>query len=249
MEPELEARIAKMEADVARDAERERQARIPRMQPDAPPANAVDSWITIRPNNTAELKTSHVDPGNGSATGFLAIMAEELNLSLAQVEHSVWDTNLLVNSGSTSGSNAIQNTGPNVRAADWPSGPYFRAFSLGTVVASSLASQAVQAPARVVVLRCARQWSRGLAEGGQDDEQDWADDRSRCSCHAGAGYGLGPREGVQQLSSARWSRGQRACTAPERLGRLASCVRALGHAGRYRRERLDEKGVSGFHGR
>ena len=82
-----------------------------------PPANAVDSWITIRPNNTAELKTSHVDPGNGSATGFLAIMAEELNLSLAQVEHSVWDTNLLVNSGSTSGSNAIQNTGPNVRAA------------------------------------------------------------------------------------------------------------------------------------
>ena len=82
-----------------------------------PPANAVDSWITIRPNNTAELKTSHVDPGNGAATGFLAIMAEELNLSLAQVEHSVWDTNLLVNSGSTSGSNAIQNTGPNVRAA------------------------------------------------------------------------------------------------------------------------------------
>ena len=82
-----------------------------------PPANSVDSWITIRPNNTAELKTSHVDPGNGAATGFLAIMAEELNLSLAQVEHSVWDTNLLVNSGSTSGSNAIQNTGPNVRAA------------------------------------------------------------------------------------------------------------------------------------
>src|SRR5204862_669268 len=82
-----------------------------------PPANSVDSWITIRPNNTAELKTSHVDPGNGSATGLLAIMAEELNLSLAQVEHSVWDTNLLVNAGSTSGSNAIQNTGPNVRSA------------------------------------------------------------------------------------------------------------------------------------
>jgi nicotinate dehydrogenase subunit B len=82
-----------------------------------PSISSVDSWITIRPNNTAELKTSHVDPGNGAATGLLAIMAEELNLSLAQVDHSAWDTYLLVNSGATSGSNAIQNTGPNVRAA------------------------------------------------------------------------------------------------------------------------------------
>jgi CO/xanthine dehydrogenase Mo-binding subunit len=82
-----------------------------------PSMNAVDSWITIRPDNTAELKTSHVDPGNGAATGLLAIMAEELNLSLVQVEHSAWDTNLLVNSGSTSGSNAVQSTGPNVRSA------------------------------------------------------------------------------------------------------------------------------------
>ena len=82
-----------------------------------PSSNAVDSWITIRPNNTAELKTSNVDPGNGAATGLLAIMAEELSLSLAQVEHSAWDTNLLVNSGATGSSNAIQNTGASVRAA------------------------------------------------------------------------------------------------------------------------------------
>src|SRR5437763_484449 len=82
-----------------------------------PPANAVDSWITIHANNTAELKTSHVDPGNGAATGFLAIMAEELNMSLSQVNHSLWDSNALVNSGSTSGSNAVQSAGPMVRAA------------------------------------------------------------------------------------------------------------------------------------
>src|SRR5438874_7706437 len=80
-----------------------------------PPIAAVDSWITIHANNTAELKTSHVDPGNGAPTGFLAIMAEELNMSLDQVNHSLWDTNALVSSGSTTGSNAIQNTGPNVR--------------------------------------------------------------------------------------------------------------------------------------
>lgn len=82
-----------------------------------PSISAADSWITIRPNNTVELKTSHVDPGNGATTGFLAIMAEEMNLPLAQVGHSVWDSNLLVNSGSTGGSNAIQSTGPNVRSA------------------------------------------------------------------------------------------------------------------------------------
>jgi nicotinate dehydrogenase subunit B len=82
-----------------------------------PPLNTVDSWLTIHPNNTAELKTSHVDPGNGAATGFLAIVAEELNLSLEQVNHSAWDTNVLVSSGSTTGSAAIQNAGPNVRAA------------------------------------------------------------------------------------------------------------------------------------
>jgi nicotinate dehydrogenase subunit B len=82
-----------------------------------PPLNTVDSWLTIHPNNTAELKTSHVDPGNGAATGFLAIMAEELNMALEQVNHSVWDTNELVSSGSTTGSAAIQNAGPNVRAA------------------------------------------------------------------------------------------------------------------------------------
>src|SRR5581483_11201634 len=82
-----------------------------------PPVNLVDSWLTVLPNNTVELKTSHIDPGNGAPTGFMAIVAEEMNISLDQINHSVWDTNLLVNSGSTGGSTAIQNTGPNVRSA------------------------------------------------------------------------------------------------------------------------------------
>jgi nicotinate dehydrogenase subunit B len=82
-----------------------------------PPVNVVDSWITVLPNNTVELKTSHIDPGNRAPLGFMAIVAEEMNLSIDQVNHSVWDTNLLVNSGSTGGSTAIQNTGPNVRSA------------------------------------------------------------------------------------------------------------------------------------
>jgi CO/xanthine dehydrogenase Mo-binding subunit len=36
---------------------------------------------------------------------------------MAQVRHGGWDTNRLVNSGGTGGSNAMQNTGPRVRAA------------------------------------------------------------------------------------------------------------------------------------
>jgi nicotinate dehydrogenase subunit B len=83
----------------------------------APDKSLVDSWLTIHASNTAELKTSHIDPGNRAPLGFLAIVAEELNMSLDQVNHSAWDTDVLVNSGSTSGSNAIQSAGPNVRAA------------------------------------------------------------------------------------------------------------------------------------
>ncbi|HZO62434.1 MAG TPA: molybdopterin cofactor-binding domain-containing protein [Gaiellaceae bacterium] len=84
----------------------------------SPPSPAsVDAWIAIHANTTAELRTSQVDPGNGAATGLLAIMAEELGLSLAQVSHCTWDTSRLVNSGATLGSTAIQNAGPMVRAA------------------------------------------------------------------------------------------------------------------------------------
>jgi CO/xanthine dehydrogenase Mo-binding subunit len=83
----------------------------------SPDKSQVDSWLTIHANNTVELKTSHIDPGNRAPLGFLAIAAEELGMSLDQLSHSVWDTDLLVNSGSTSGSNAIQSAGPSVRAA------------------------------------------------------------------------------------------------------------------------------------
>ncbi|HZO98120.1 MAG TPA: molybdopterin cofactor-binding domain-containing protein [Gaiellaceae bacterium] len=78
----------------------------------------VDSWLTIHPDNTIELKTSHIDPGSGITTGLLMVAAEELDVSMEQIRHSMWDTSLLVFSGSTGGSTAIQRTaGPPVRAA------------------------------------------------------------------------------------------------------------------------------------
>jgi CO/xanthine dehydrogenase Mo-binding subunit len=82
-----------------------------------PDVTQADSWLTINADNTVTLKTSHIDPGNGALTGFLMIAAEELGVDMSQIKHSIWDTNLIVNSGSTGGSTAIQNTGPNVRAA------------------------------------------------------------------------------------------------------------------------------------
>jgi CO/xanthine dehydrogenase Mo-binding subunit len=78
----------------------------------------VDSWLTIHPDNTVELKTSHIDPGSGITTGLLMVAAEELDLSIDQIRHSMWDSSQLVFSGSTGGSTAIQTSaGPKVRAA------------------------------------------------------------------------------------------------------------------------------------
>jgi nicotinate dehydrogenase subunit B len=83
-----------------------------------PDATMVDSWLTINADNTITLKTSQIDVGNGTTTGLLQILAEELDVSMAQVHHSVWDSTILVNSGSTGGSTGIQSSGgPPLRAA------------------------------------------------------------------------------------------------------------------------------------
>jgi xanthine dehydrogenase molybdopterin-binding subunit B len=66
-----------------------------------PDAALVDSWISITADNVANLWTSQIELGNGIQTGFLMVMAEELDMSMAQVRHGGWDTNRLVNSGGT----------------------------------------------------------------------------------------------------------------------------------------------------
>ena len=83
-----------------------------------PDKSQVDSWLTINPDNTATLKTSHIELGNGLTTGLLMVMAEELDMSMDQVRHSQWDSDILVDSGLNGGSTAIQSAaGPPVRAA------------------------------------------------------------------------------------------------------------------------------------
>ncbi len=83
-----------------------------------PDKSQVDSWLTVNPDNTVTFKTSHVELGNGLITGLAMVVAEELDLPVAQVMHSVWDSDILVDSGRNGGSSGIQRTvGPPLRAA------------------------------------------------------------------------------------------------------------------------------------
>jgi CO/xanthine dehydrogenase Mo-binding subunit len=84
----------------------------------APPTNQVDSWLTVHPDNTVSFRTSQIEAGQGVTTGFLMIVAEELDLAPSQVWHNGNDTWKVVNSGATSGSGSIQTSGgPPLRAA------------------------------------------------------------------------------------------------------------------------------------
>ncbi len=76
-----------------------------------PDSTQVDSWLTINADNTVTFKTSQIEVGNGTTTGLVMIVAEELDVAFEQVHHSVWDSTVLVNSGTTGGSTGIQSTG------------------------------------------------------------------------------------------------------------------------------------------
>src|SRR5262245_28455525 len=83
-----------------------------------PPDNQVDSWLSVNADNTVTFKTSQIEAGTGVTTGFGMIVAEELDVSPAQVHHGPFDSWQVVNSGETGGSNGIQSTGgPPLRAA------------------------------------------------------------------------------------------------------------------------------------
>jgi CO/xanthine dehydrogenase Mo-binding subunit len=93
-----------------------------------PDPSQVDSWLRVNDDNTVTITTSQVELGQGIATGFMMIAAEELDLSMEQmrygaissknpVRNMVVDTNVSVNSGGIGGSRSISGTGPNVRAA------------------------------------------------------------------------------------------------------------------------------------
>jgi CO/xanthine dehydrogenase Mo-binding subunit len=93
-----------------------------------PDAAQVDSWLHVNDDNTVSITTSQVELGQGIATGFMQVVAEELDMSMDQMRYGsissknpikniVVDTDEAVNSGGIGGSRSMSGTGPKLRAA------------------------------------------------------------------------------------------------------------------------------------
>ena len=88
-----------------------------------PDLNQVDSWITIGADETITLKTSQIETGNGITTGFLQVLAEELDADMSQMRYGMFNTNshdvvdtwVAGSTGGEGGSNAMSGTGPKIR--------------------------------------------------------------------------------------------------------------------------------------
>jgi CO/xanthine dehydrogenase Mo-binding subunit len=78
---------------------------------------AVDSFIAIHADNTATVKTGRVELGQGSETGLLLLVAEELDMDVEQLVTARHDTNVTPNTGGTFGSSSIAIAGPRLRSA------------------------------------------------------------------------------------------------------------------------------------
>ena len=80
------------------------------------PVKAIDSWIAIHADNTATAYLGGIEAGQGTPTGLLQIVAEELDLAMGQMRTVTVDTNVSPNL-STGASTGIQGGGPKYRQA------------------------------------------------------------------------------------------------------------------------------------
>jgi len=105
-----------------------------------PDTTQLDSWISVGTDNTITLKMSQIETGNGITTGFLQVLAEELDTDYSQMHYgsteydskgfqknTVVDTWIVASTGGEGGSNAMSGQGPRIRAA----GAQARAIMLG----------------------------------------------------------------------------------------------------------------------
>jgi CO/xanthine dehydrogenase Mo-binding subunit len=82
--------------------------------------NAVDSFLAIFADNTAELRSGRIELGQGSTTALMTLAAEELDMDTSQFRHIEFDTGGAKpspNTGNTGGSSSITTGGPLVRMA------------------------------------------------------------------------------------------------------------------------------------
>lgn len=71
----------------------------------------LDSWIVIRPDNTATFFVGKTDLGQGTGTAFRQIMADELDIAFDKTTCVMGSTDVTVDQGGSGGSDALQTDG------------------------------------------------------------------------------------------------------------------------------------------
>lgn len=77
----------------------------------------LDSWLSVRADNTAQIYFGRAEFGQGTVTSMLQIAAEELDLDMKQVSAIPLDTKLTRDQGRQVSSSSIEQAGPQLRAA------------------------------------------------------------------------------------------------------------------------------------
>jgi CO/xanthine dehydrogenase Mo-binding subunit len=73
-----------------------------------PDFRQLDSWIVIRPDNTAIFSVGKTDCGQGTGTAFRQMMADELDVAYDKTTCIMGSTDVTVDQGGSGGSDAIQ---------------------------------------------------------------------------------------------------------------------------------------------
>ncbi|MBP7777142.1 MAG: xanthine dehydrogenase family protein molybdopterin-binding subunit [Acidobacteria bacterium] len=71
----------------------------------------LDSWIVVRPDNTATFFVGKTDLGQGTGTAFRQIMSDELDIDFAKTTCVMGSTDVTVDQGGSGGSDALQTDG------------------------------------------------------------------------------------------------------------------------------------------
>jgi CO/xanthine dehydrogenase Mo-binding subunit len=76
-----------------------------------PDFHQLDSWIVIRPDNTATFYVGKTDLGQGTGTAFRQIMSDELDIAFDKTAVVMGNTDVTVDQGGSGGSDALQTDG------------------------------------------------------------------------------------------------------------------------------------------
>src|SRR5262249_17635617 len=82
-----------------------------------PDPGEVDSYLTVHADGTVGVRSGRVEVGQGTTTGLLVLVAEELEVDLARLSFVRHDTDVTPDTGGTLGSSSIALAGPRLRSA------------------------------------------------------------------------------------------------------------------------------------